>query len=259
MSGGVCDKCQHNTQGQHCEECMPFFYRDPNEDIQSPYVCKACDCDPIGALDDGICDSHTDLSNDIEAGACHCKAHVKGRRCDTCKDGFWNLNEANPDGCEHCTCHLLGTVNNSGCNIYTGECTCKRLVTGKDCNQCMPETYGLSDSEEGCSPCNCDAGGALDSYCDVITGQCRCRPNMTGRTCSIPKQNHYVKFLHNVYEAETNDSVRILSYFIFECKYIVNNIYIHFRYVNLRHLMDVKYIQSIIQLIGNHHTQDLVI
>lgn len=40
VSGGVCDNCQHNTQGQHCEECIPFFYKDPLEDVQSPYVCK---------------------------------------------------------------------------------------------------------------------------------------------------------------------------------------------------------------------------
>lgn len=40
VSGGVCDNCQHSTQGQYCEECIPFFYRDPNEPINSPYVCK---------------------------------------------------------------------------------------------------------------------------------------------------------------------------------------------------------------------------
>lgn len=40
VSGGVCDNCQHNTQGQHCEECIPFFYRDPLEPINSPYACK---------------------------------------------------------------------------------------------------------------------------------------------------------------------------------------------------------------------------
>lgn len=39
VSGGVCDNCQHNTQGQHCEECIPFFYRNPNEPITSPYAC----------------------------------------------------------------------------------------------------------------------------------------------------------------------------------------------------------------------------
>uniref|UniRef100_A0A1B0D836 Laminin N-terminal domain-containing protein n=2 Tax=Phlebotomus papatasi TaxID=29031 RepID=A0A1B0D836_PHLPP len=212
VSGGVCDNCQHHTQGQHCEECIPFFYRDPLEDIQSPYVCKPCDCDPHGAIDDGICDSVSDPEYNIEAGACHCKANVKGRRCDTCKDGFWNLNEHNPLGCENCTCNTLGTINNSGCNVYTGECTCKRLVVGKDCNECMPESYGLSDSHDGCSPCNCDLGGALDNNCDVQTGQCRCRPNMTGRRCEHPKQNHYRPNLETVYEAEDALCIGFSSY-----------------------------------------------
>lgn len=232
VSGGVCDDCQHNTQGQHCEECIPFFYKDPLEDVQSPYVCKgintlmsillyrklkyiffvACDCDPRGSLDDGICDSITDEENAIEAGACHCKSNAKGRRCDTCKDGFWNLDPNSPDGCESCTCNLYGTINNSGCNMHTGECTCKRLVTGKDCNQCMPETYGLSDSRDGCTLCNCDPGGALDNHCDVITGQCRCRTHMTGRQCNIPKQHHFIPSIHSIYEAETESMTECLSH-----------------------------------------------
>ncbi|TMW54832.1 hypothetical protein DOY81_000065 [Sarcophaga bullata] len=204
VSGGVCDNCMHNTQGQHCEECMPFFYRDPLEDIRSPYVCKPCDCDLVGALDEGICDSVNDPTNGIEAGSCHCKTNVKGRRCDMCKDGFWNLVDDNPDGCEACTCNTLGTVDNSGCNMYTGECTCKRLVTGKDCNQCAPQTYGLSESEDGCTPCDCDIGGSYDNFCDVINGQCRCRPHMTGRTCSQPKQNYFIHQLVMVHEAEVS-------------------------------------------------------
>lgn len=186
---------------------MPFFYRDPNEDIQSPYVCRSCDCDPIGSLDDGICDSVSDAEGENVAGACHCKTHVKGRRCDICKEGYWNLTEANPDGCEECTCNILGTVNNLGCNFYTGECTCKRLVIGRDCNQCMPETYGLSESHDGCAPCDCDPGGSLDNNCDVLTGQCKCRPYMQGQHCSEPRQNHFIPSLHVVLEAESSNTV----------------------------------------------------
>ncbi|XP_065087000.1 laminin subunit beta-1 isoform X1 [Ochlerotatus camptorhynchus] len=202
VSGGVCDNCQHNTQGYHCEECAPFFYRDPLEDIQSPYVCKACDCDPRGSLDDGICDSIADEENGIEAGACHCKKNINGRRCDQCKEGFWNFDESNPDGCQTCSCNILGTVDNAGCNVHTGECICKRLVTGRDCNQCISETYGLSESPEGCTMCNCHPGGSLDNSCDVITGQCRCRPHMQGRDCSEPKQHYFIPTLHKVLEAE---------------------------------------------------------
>nr|NP_476618.1 LanB1, isoform A [Drosophila melanogaster]NP_723319.1 LanB1, isoform B [Drosophila melanogaster]P11046.4 RecName: Full=Laminin subunit beta-1; AltName: Full=Laminin B1 chain; Flags: Precursor [Drosophila melanogaster]AAF52563.1 LanB1, isoform A [Drosophila melanogaster]AAN10647.1 LanB1, isoform B [Drosophila melanogaster] len=205
VSGGVCDNCLHNTRGQHCEECMPYFYRDPEQDITSERVCQPCDCDPQGSSDDGICDSLNELEEGAVAGACHCKAFVTGRRCNQCKDGYWNLQSDNPEGCEPCTCNPLGTLNNSGCVMRTGECKCKKYVTGKDCNQCMPETYGLSESPEGCSLCNCDAGGSYDNYCDVISGQCRCRPHMTGRSCSQPKQNYFIPLLPEVHEAEVVD------------------------------------------------------
>lgn len=144
----------------------------------------------------------SDEQRGVVAGACHCKPNVVGRRCDTCKNGFWNLDERNPEGCQNCTCNILGTIGNSGCNQHSGECDCKRLVTGKDCNQCMPETFGLSDSHEGCQLCNCNPGGSLDNNCDIVTGQCRCRMNMVGRTCDLPKQHHYVPIMHGIYEAE---------------------------------------------------------
>jgi laminin beta 1 len=60
----------------------------------------ACDCDDRGSLDDGICDSRTDLANDFISGRCHCKKNVDGRRCDKCMNGFWNFNKENPEGCQ---------------------------------------------------------------------------------------------------------------------------------------------------------------
>ncbi|KAF4532826.1 hypothetical protein B566_EDAN002677 [Ephemera danica] len=189
VSGGVCDGCQHNTMGLHCEECKPFFYHDSELDITDPYACQPCDCDDRGSLDDGICDSRTDLANDLISGRCHCKKNVDGRRCDKCTNA--------------CTCNSLGTINNQGCNVYTGECTCKRYVTGRDCNQCLPQYYGLSDDRDGCKPCDCDPGGSLDNNCDVITGQCTCRTHVTGRTCSTPEQSFFTAYIdYNVYEAE---------------------------------------------------------
>lgn len=162
----------------------------------------ACDCDPRGSLHDGICRSVEDKENEIEAGACHCKQNVKGRRCDFCKEGYWNFTTENELGCQECTCNTLGTIDNLGCNVYTGECTCKRLVTGRDCNQCMPHTYGLSSSPDGCTQCECDVGGSYDNECDVISGQCNCRPHMQGRDCSKPKQHYFIPTLHKIVEAE---------------------------------------------------------
>lgn len=207
VSGGVCDGCSHNTMGPNCEQCKPFFYRDPLRDIQDPEVCRPCDCDPHGSLDGGICDSLSDNANGIVAGSCHCKKNVEGRRCDVCKNGFWNFTDVNPDGCQPCTCNTFGTIDNQGCNVYTGECTCKRYVTGRDCNQCLPEYFGLSEKRDGCQPCDCDPGGSFDNFCDVVTGQCRCRDHMTDRRCNVPKQQHFtasIDFL--LFESETSQT-----------------------------------------------------
>ncbi|XP_034940171.1 laminin subunit beta-1 isoform X2 [Chelonus insularis] len=203
ISGGVCDDCQHNTRGQNCEQCKPFFYHDVNRNISDPEACQPCDCDPNGSLDDGICDSRTDPLTGEESGRCHCKANVEGRRCDRCKNGFWNFDPENPEGCQACTCNLLGTIDNQGCNQLTGECTCKRYVTARDCNQCLPEYWGLSDDHDGCKPCDCNPGGSYESTCDVVTGQCRCRPHVSGRTCDQPEQSYYTGSLDFlVYEGE---------------------------------------------------------
>ena len=35
-----------------------------------------------------------------------------------------------------CTCNTLGTVGNYGCDKRTGECRCKRYVTGRMCGEC---------------------------------------------------------------------------------------------------------------------------
>ncbi|XP_011135440.1 laminin subunit beta-1 isoform X2 [Harpegnathos saltator] len=203
VSGGVCDDCQHNTRGQNCEQCKPFFYHDVTKDISDSAACQPCNCDLGGSLDDGICDSRTDPLSGDESGRCHCKANVEGRRCDRCKNGFWNFNPDSPEGCQACTCNTLGTVDNQGCNTVTGECTCKRYVTARDCNQCLPNYWGLSEDRDGCKPCDCDPGGSYEDSCDVITGQCRCRPHVSGRTCNQPEQSYYTGSLDFlIYEGE---------------------------------------------------------
>lgn len=87
--------------------------------------------------------------------------------------------------------------------MYNGECTCKRYVTGRDCNQCLPEYWGLSDKKDGCQLCQCDPGGSYDNNCDVVGGQCKCRDHMTGRRCDIPEQQYFTPSLDFLlYEAE---------------------------------------------------------
>lgn len=44
VSGGVCDGCQNNTMGQHCEQCKPFYYQHPERGIRATDICERKYC-----------------------------------------------------------------------------------------------------------------------------------------------------------------------------------------------------------------------
>uniref|UniRef100_A0A3B3T2G9 Laminin, beta 4 n=1 Tax=Paramormyrops kingsleyae TaxID=1676925 RepID=A0A3B3T2G9_9TELE len=141
LSGGVCDDCQNNRAGVHCELCRPFYYRDPRLSHDHPDAC-ICDCEPAGSLDGGLCDPHT--------GRCVCKANVEGERCDRCKHGFYGLSRDDPEGCQPgywglgntvyacspCDCDVGGAL--LACSPVNGQCQCRPNMVGRRCKDPAP-------------------------------------------------------------------------------------------------------------------------
>ncbi|NXP79219.1 LAMB3 protein, partial [Ramphastos sulfuratus] len=175
VSGGVCDNCQHNTEGNSCEHCKRNYFRNPQQDLAHPEACLPCECDPDGTVPGSVCDP---LS-----GRCVCKENVQGDRCHLCKPGFAQLANANPMGCHRCSCNVLGTRQDMPCDDETGRCFCLPNVVGTDCEQCAAGHWEL-ESGRGCRACGCHPQGSHSLHCNQFTGQCPCREGFTGRTCS---------------------------------------------------------------------------
>ncbi|KAL7976261.1 hypothetical protein Chor_002480 [Crotalus horridus] len=70
--------------------------------------------------------------------------------------------------------------------------------------------WGLGSHAYGCSPCDCDIGGAYNNSCAPTDGQCDCRPHVVGRHCSEPAVGYFFLPLdYYIYEAE--DSTPLLG------------------------------------------------
>nr|XP_032628515.1 laminin subunit beta-2-like [Chelonoidis abingdonii] len=152
-------------------------------------------------------------------GRCACKHNTQGLNCEKC-NSFYNdlpwrpaegrstnacrMPPSHPLSMSGCQCHPQGTVSDgTPCDPVSGNCFCKRLVTGQSCEQCLPEHWALSHDLLGCRSCDCDVGGAHHNQCAAETGQCHCRSHMVGRTCSQVEAGFYLARLDRyTYEAE---------------------------------------------------------
>ncbi|NXL99857.1 LAMB4 protein, partial [Tyrannus savana] len=222
VSGGVCEDCQDNTTGQHCDQCKRFFYQDPLKVISDPQACLPCDCDPEGTLHHGACQSRTDPTLGMVAGRCPCKENVEGVRCDKCRANYYRLSGSDPLGCQPCNCDPSGSLPFSICDPATGECLCQRFTTGQRCEKCLVGYWGLGNSLNGCSPCDCDIGGSQNNLCSPKDGQCKCLPNIVSRQCNEPAPGYFFLPLdYYIYEAEhaklLSGSAPLVGSWLFRC------------------------------------------
>ncbi|MEJ1288269.1 hypothetical protein NN561_019300 [Cricetulus griseus] len=178
----------------------------------------ASECAPVDGIDEAV--------EGMVHGHCMCRHNTKGLNCELCMDFYhdlpWRPAEGrNSNACKKCncnehssSCHFDMAVFLATGNVSGGVCDdCQHNTMGRNCEQCKPFYYqhperdpqhwGLSNDLDGCRPCDCDLGGALNNSCSEDSGQCSCLPHMIGRQCNEVESGYYFTTLdHYIYEAE---------------------------------------------------------
>ncbi|XP_062850491.1 laminin subunit alpha-3 [Trichomycterus rosablanca] len=122
--------CQTIVDGSECDHCKPLYW---NPDPGNPEGCVECMCDTRGTLSSvGECRE--------ESGECFCKPNACSHACDTCKDGYFLLQERNYFGCQGCQCDVGGAIGR-GCEEQTGQCQCRKHMRGRTCSEPEPNFY----------------------------------------------------------------------------------------------------------------------
>ncbi|XP_034018533.1 laminin subunit alpha-2 isoform X2 [Thalassophryne amazonica] len=166
----LCDQCQPGYTGPRCNRCDRGYYGQPTV-IGS--FCQPCDCH--GNLELSIPDSC-----DAITGVClHCRKGYGGTTCDSCAEGYYG-DAITAKNCQPCQCHTNGSLSEV-CNKHTGQCLCRENVVGRRCDECVPQTHGITTAGV-CIPCHCNSFGSKSFDCDEY-GQCRCQPGVTGPKC----------------------------------------------------------------------------
>ncbi|XP_036615819.1 netrin-4 isoform X2 [Trichosurus vulpecula] len=159
-SGGVCDNCQHNTEGQHCQRCKPGFYRDLQRPFSAPDACKLCSCHPIGSA---VLPFSSAAFCDPSNGDCPCKPGVAGPHCDKCMVGYWGFGEY---GCRPCDCA-------GSCDPLTGDCISSADI---DWYHELPDFYPVFNQSEPAWEWEDEQGFSALRH----SGKCECKEQSLG-------------------------------------------------------------------------------
>ncbi|XP_045702223.1 laminin subunit gamma-3 [Phyllostomus hastatus] len=179
---GIC-LCGHHTEGPSCERCLPGFYG-------NPFAGRTDDCQPCPCPGQSSCAT---VPESREVVCTHCPLGQRGRRCETCDDGFFGDPlglSGDPEPCRRCQCSGNVDPNAVGnCDPLSGHCLrCLHNTAGAHCERCGRGFYGSAlalRAADKCAACSCDPGGSVSGQrpCDPVTGQCTCLPHVTGRDC----------------------------------------------------------------------------
>lgn len=184
---GVCLNCQHNTIGDHCDQCAVGYHGNAKQG--TPMDCLICAC-PLPLLGNNFASS-CDVSSDGEKIHCNCDEGYRGARCEGCSSGYYGRPEVQGDYCKPCQCSgNIDTNDIRSCDTVTGECLqCLNNTFGPACALCAPSFYGDAVNAKNCQQCVCDSLGTAE--CNSFTGECVCKKNVVGDKCDRCEENHY--------------------------------------------------------------------
>ncbi|KTG33964.1 hypothetical protein cypCar_00018941 [Cyprinus carpio] len=153
---------------------------------------------PIRKVDDVICDSRY---SGIEPSTEGEDVSVTITRIPVIST--WRCFCHRETGVEECVMTVSTTQRASGVRTANPFTTGTLAEASETPGSVSPQHWGLSNDMDGCRPCDCDVGGALNNNCSRETGQCACKEHMFGRRCDQVHSGYYFAALdHYIYEAE---------------------------------------------------------
>ncbi|KAI6647890.1 Usherin-like [Oopsacas minuta] len=191
-------QCQHNTQGDLCEECLPL-YNDKPWLFGIPCVACTCNNHADECMYDEALDSNPNDRNAEGGGECiTCRDNTQGRYCSECIDTFYR-DVSKPiedsDVCLPCGCDSRGITDEGLCTLDINgnpQCNCKPNVEDPTCSTCKIGYFSLNASNsDGCTDCACFIAGTKlgSTACHADSGQCECKSNVDGLKCDTCESN----------------------------------------------------------------------
>ncbi|XP_023679312.1 laminin subunit alpha-1-like isoform X3 [Paramormyrops kingsleyae] len=148
---GICQDCQHNTIGDHCELCAPGYYGKVEGSVSD---CSMCSCPP-GNKKSFSPTCHLEGMNDYRCDAC--EKGYKGQYCERCSPGYTGTPTEADGRCEPCQCSSSGALHHR-CHQLTAQCECRPGIRGLRCDECE-ERHALSG--ERCIACDDECTGVI--------------------------------------------------------------------------------------------------
>ncbi|ESN91559.1 hypothetical protein HELRODRAFT_165611 [Helobdella robusta] len=207
QNGRMVCVCEHNTAGENCEKCLPLYnnrlwalgsFKPPLNGTANE--CQKCECH--GRAVECLYDPGKGR------GVCiNCANNTMGDNCAECMNGYFinsSISIDDPGVCNKCDCepHGMESSTEMNCSYGTGQCQCKKGVTGLRCDSCYSGTYGLlsNDATIGtCKQCSCNVQWTINGRndCDQLTGQCPCVTGVGTRDCSICSDGYFKNATNN--------------------------------------------------------------